>query len=1486
MYKSTQKIITLTCLLAGLATAPAFGQGAGTIMRLEYDGIGGGLNDLIVNAKFPFAPDIVDYRTTFEFLGYGDAKNDWGQWMIGFLTPTNSGTYYFAVASDDGSEFWLSTDENPANRQLLSSNSRWAGQRSYNELPFQQSKGVQLEAGKPYWIECLMKEGGGGDPCTVAWGTSTPIANGTLGIPGTFLRSSLATGAAAFRAEPVSTTKQEGASAKFEALFTGNPPYDYQWVVNGALVGAPGKTYRPQAEMSFSGLTVVADDGKTVSIVVTNASGFVVSSNAVLSVIADTNKPVATLAVGTSQTNTSLTVKFSEAVQAVPGTGASDYFNYNLNNGTTVSAAVLEADGKTVTLTLDISVSALTNGATLTVGGSSDILDLAGNIAPASMVLSVVVNDGLARQQFYDPAKFGDPPANSLAVFPFKNFSFMLTPDQISLVPTLEWKFASIPGVAMPNRYGGRAQALVTAPETANFYFWTGGDGNTAVYLSTDENPANKYLISSNPDWSGDREWNKFWGQKSGGQPLVAGRKYYIEVVHKAPDNGNGNAHLSWNTTGTIVNDADTPISGLYLSSYNEAIVINPNLPLSLATNACGSGTLSVQVTAGSPTVMYQWYSTNGTAIVDATNSTYVLPLPLVPNAYYAVIANSANTVTSRVAAVDVAPYLTGPHIKAVSSVNQYSIYVQFDQGMSFDVDTQIFDWLSWAVDSGGSPMGVINVTNVLGRNDYFILQLDTTSPPLATDFIVTAPVDLKNCTSMPIEADGISKAGKRWALGYNIDLAANPTPGTNYTTKEGEIEVVAGGNDIWGTSDQFYFVANEVTGDFDVKVQVTRLDPTSRWAKAGLDARESLAANSKHIMSVMTPFGPTNPKNQGDPGADGVDVGARNSTGGNTDGWGGGGSPSLSAGYSWLRLRRVGDTFTAFRATDGLTWQVIGGPNTVDYPDTVFLGLATSSHNNTANTKAIYANYGPFFYPGAQITFVGPASVTTGQGTKTTLSAVATVANAPQSELAYQWQRGDGVGGFTNVPGATLSSLATGWLTVADDNGSQYQVIGRIPGLSVTSLVATVTVTNSTAAPKLLYAVGLNPTNVAAFFSAPMSASVADEFAWGFTSGGIGVFSATVNGTNGAQVDLVTTVMAVGTSYTITNGTAQDINGNTVSPNPGSATFVALPDFVGTYANPQAANPLAGIMVLPTVNMLPYGSLALRGFDSRLVQTTNGIANDNDTTELLLAGTWTTGWPAYRSQGPNMAGVPNFVECGAINYNWEASQLGHITPDKPFPGIPNTNGTYQSTDNFVMEALAYLELRAGLYRFNVNSDDGFRVSPATNVLDPNNAIVLGSFNGGRGSQDSMFDVSVPVDGLYPFRLTYQEGGGGANVEFDTYNLVTGQWLAVNAEAGVHAYRPSGVGTLPPVLTAPTVTVRRNADGSVTACWPAPAQIAGDTCNSVIVRLQGTDALANPSSATVWTDLPTATVVTTDGVSCITTPAGPGNLFVRVVFDN
>ncbi|HEU0008385.1 MAG TPA: PA14 domain-containing protein, partial [Verrucomicrobiae bacterium] len=175
----------------------------GSARREFYLNIGSGtaVPDLTGNGKYPNSPDMVNFT---EFLESpvelqmddgADRFNNYGTRVSGLLLPPVSGNYNFFIASDDNSEFWLSTDDNPANKVLICREPAWATIRNWTDpangrrnaaTPENQSTtlfpaGIPLTAGLSYYFEALMKEGGGGDNVAVTW--QTPAGGPQPGVP-------------------------------------------------------------------------------------------------------------------------------------------------------------------------------------------------------------------------------------------------------------------------------------------------------------------------------------------------------------------------------------------------------------------------------------------------------------------------------------------------------------------------------------------------------------------------------------------------------------------------------------------------------------------------------------------------------------------------------------------------------------------------------------------------------------------------------------------------------------------------------------------------------------------------------------------------------------------------------------------------------------------------------------------------------------------------------------------------------------------------------------------------------------------------------------------------------------------------------------------------------------------------------------------------------------------------------------------------------
>ncbi|HCB99485.1 MAG TPA: hypothetical protein DEP78_14550 [Verrucomicrobiales bacterium] len=189
-------------------------------------------------------------------------------------------------------------------------------------------------------------------------------------------------------------------------------------------------------------------------------------------------------------------------------------------------------------------------------------------------------------------------------------------------------------------------------------------------------------------------------------------------------------------------------------------------------------------------------------------------------------------------------------------------------------------------------------------------------------------------------------------------------------------------------------------------------------------------------------------------------------------------------------------------------------------------------------------------------------------------------------------------------------------------------------------------------------------------------------------------------------------------------------------------------------------------------------------GFVANVSQISSNVHGNNiDNANRQLAGGYSDadGVPYLNEAGPINATSWEFspVDIAVVNLEQDGAAAGNFNENTGFADdfIPNIPGINESTDGIAAEFLTYLELSKGFHTLGVNSDDGFDVTIGPDSRDLL-ASSVGSFNGGRGSSDSLFEVYVEEGGYYPTRLLWFEGTGGANVEF--FSVVDGQKILIN----------------------------------------------------------------------------------------------------------
>ena len=111
--------------------------------------------------------------------------------------------------------------------------------------------------------------------------------------------------------------------------------------------------------------------------------------------------------------------------------------------------------------------------------------------------------------------------------------------------------------------YGTRMRGYIYPPATGSYTFWIASDDNGELWLSTDNNPANKTKIATVSSWTPSRAWDTYAEQKSVAINLVAGQAYYIEALQKQGGGGD-NLAVAWQGPGL----ARDVIVGQYLSPF------------------------------------------------------------------------------------------------------------------------------------------------------------------------------------------------------------------------------------------------------------------------------------------------------------------------------------------------------------------------------------------------------------------------------------------------------------------------------------------------------------------------------------------------------------------------------------------------------------------------------------------------------------------------------------------------------------------------------------------------------------------------------------------------------------------------------------------------------------------------------------------------------------------------------------------------------
>ena len=151
---------------------------------------------------------------------------------------------------------------------------------------------------------------------------------------------------------------------------------------------------------------------------------------------------------------------------------------------------------------------------------------------------------------------------------------------------------------------------------------------------------------------------------------------------------------------------------------------------------------------------------------------------------------------------------------------------------------------------------------------------------------------------------------------------------------------IYGGGDDIWDTSDQFRFVYQQINGDFSFSVKVDSLKDTHYYAKAGIMVRKSLNKNSAHGIINVFPGGSS-------------EFGYREKSGQTMKAKSG---PNFNGFNVMLKVDKI-DKSLYFSIQTKNEWIEVEKLHIHNWGKSIYVGLATLSHDNSQLTTATYSN-------------------------------------------------------------------------------------------------------------------------------------------------------------------------------------------------------------------------------------------------------------------------------------------------------------------------------------------------------------------------------------------------------------------------------------------------------------------------------------------------------------------------------------------------
>ena len=428
------------------------------------------------------------------------------------------------------------------------------------------------------------------------------------------------------------------------------------------------------------------------------------------------------------------------------------------------------------------------------------------------------------------------------------------------------------------------------------------------------------------------------------------------------------------------------------------------------------------------PPVTYQWQSApkGSGAFADipgATGATYAAPVPILTDdgtQFRGVVTVGGTSSNSAVAVMSVLPNTIPPVVRSVAAI-QGSTQV----GLSFDeaLDPVSAVTLSNYKVNGAAVVAAYlrtNVANELTREQNLVSLIAAAPVSGSLTVTVSGLKDVAGNTIVQTNAVGKILVLTSTDIGSPASAPGGPDPkvvGVVTNWGDGNFDVLCGGNDYYNNADGINFLWEPKTNSFDVKVQVVSVQGINPWSAGAIMVREGPVTTNgggwelaRHYFCKVDYAGPTGTTLDGQAptaGANTYEYNTRlapgdpslretsNAGAGGSRGWGGSGpgNPApVPFPNAWIRIARVksvsnnvtNDHMMGYSSSDGTNWSlrqdvdlmdanhagfgtISNGPAAGPLPDVLYVGLASTAHDNGTNATTVepyqcwvvYRNFG-----------------------------------------------------------------------------------------------------------------------------------------------------------------------------------------------------------------------------------------------------------------------------------------------------------------------------------------------------------------------------------------------------------------------------------------------------------------------------------------------------------------------------------------------